>query len=130
MLALRKAWAALAVAAEHRTRGLQHRLVDEALVLVEGGVDARELLLDEHVAAAPFAGAEPLVVRILEGLEGPHQFAVRHHGVGRNARLGLELVVHLHIHVCLLVSGIELKPHAHAFMARRIGLVRCERNRP
>ena len=63
---------------------------------VDRRVEARELFLQHDVAAAPFDGREPLVIGLLERLEGAHHFAMRHHGVERNARLGLEFGIDIH----------------------------------
>ena len=73
-------------------------------------------------AAPTLVGDEALVVRLLERLEGAHHLAVRHHGLGRNAGLGLEFVLQVHIHVCLLVDRNELFcTHAWRQAARRDG---------
>jgi hypothetical protein len=74
---------------------------------VERRVEARQLFLQHDVAGALFAERQALVVGVLEGLEGAHHLAMRHHGVERNARLGLELIVGIDIHWFLLVNGCE-----------------------
>ncbi len=81
-----------ALAAERGPRRLQRDLVEPARLRVDRAIDARELFLQHDVAAAPLV-VEPLVVGLLERLEGAHQLAMRHHGVERNARLGFQIVV-------------------------------------
>jgi hypothetical protein len=78
-----------AFAADGRTRAFQRDLVEPARLRVERAVEAREFLLQHDVAGALVAERLVLVVGVLEGLEGAHHLAMRHHGVERNARLGL-----------------------------------------
>jgi hypothetical protein len=61
-------------AAQRRPHRFQRQLVDDAPVVVERAVDAIELLLEQRVGgAAPLQRIEPLVVRLLERLEGAHE---------------------------------------------------------
>ena len=50
-----------------------------------------------------------LLIRFLEFLKGAHQLGMRHHRVGRNARLGLKpglkFIVSINIHMVLLGYG-------------------------
>ena len=84
-----------ALAAERGPRVLQRDLVEPAPLRVDGGVDAGELFLQHDVTVAL---VEPLVVGLLEGLEGAHHLGVRHHRVLRNAGLGLQIVGSVDIH--------------------------------
>ena len=61
-------------AAQHGPARFQHQLVDQRLLRVERGIDPRHLVVGDDIAAAPLQRAEPLVVGILERLEGAHEF--------------------------------------------------------
>ena len=61
-------------AAQMRARRLQGQLVDDALVLVQRAVDAVDLVGGDDVGRhALLELGEPLVVAVLEGLEGAHE---------------------------------------------------------
>jgi hypothetical protein len=96
-----------AFAADRRTRAFQRKLVEPARLRVERAVEARELFLQHDVAGTLVAERLVLVVGVLERLEGAHHLAMRHHGVERNARLGLEIVVGIDIHWVLLANGCD-----------------------
>jgi hypothetical protein len=94
----------LRVMAERRPRAPERDLVEPARRRIERGVDARHLLLEQHVAALLLL-RKALVVGVLERLEGAHQVAVRHQRVGRQCALrdaghgpglGFEFGRHIH----------------------------------
>jgi hypothetical protein len=68
----------------------QRDVVEPTRVAVEGAVDARQFVLDQNIAGAFFRQRQALIIGLLEGLEGPHHFSMRHHRVERNARLGFQ----------------------------------------
>jgi hypothetical protein len=84
-------------AAEQGPAGLEDELVDAALGVVDGLVDAGDLLVEEDVARdAPLDGVEALVIGLAERLEGAHEVleggrdlrAARGFRVGSRGRLG------------------------------------------
>ena len=102
-LVLERGSAALrrALAAERGPRRLQRDLVEPAPLRVDGGVDARELFVQHDVAVARVV--EPLVVGLLEGLEGAHHLGMRDHGVcGMPALVSSSLSVSISIEVLLV----------------------------
>jgi len=96
-LVLQRRGAALrgALRTEDRPRRLQRDLVEPAPLRVDGRVDACEPLLQHDVGVAL---VEPLVIGLLEGLEGAHHLAMRDYRFRRNARLGFQVVVGIDIH--------------------------------
>ena len=53
------------------------------------------------VAAPALDRGQALVVRLLERLERAHHLAMGHHGLGRNAGLGLGCAVWMSISMCV-----------------------------
>jgi len=86
---------ASALSPDRRPLAFQRQVVEPARMRVDGAVDARELLLEHHVAALL---GKPCVVRVLEGLEGAHQLAMGDHGVERNAGLGFQFRCSVDVH--------------------------------
>jgi hypothetical protein len=78
---------------DRRTPRLRRDVVEAARMRVDCAVDARELFLEQHVGSLT---GETLVICLLEGVEGAPQFAMRDHGVERNAHLGFEFAVDVH----------------------------------
>jgi hypothetical protein len=99
VLERRRAAHVCAIATHSGPRRFQRDLVEPARLRVDAAVDAREFLFQHDVLVAL---GKPLVIGVLEGLESAHHLAMRHHGVERNARLGLKFIVGIDIHWLLL----------------------------
>jgi hypothetical protein len=73
-------------AAALRTRRLQRQIVERALLLIQGAIDAGELFRGDHIGGhAPFELVQPLVIGFLERLEGVQE-GVMGIGAFRRAR--------------------------------------------
>ena len=94
-----------AFATERGARRLQRDLVEAPGLRVHRGIDAGQLLVDQHVAGALLLQRQALVVGLLEGVEGAHHLGMRHHRVERYARFGLKLGMGIDIHLVLLLNG-------------------------
>ena len=79
-------------------------------------VNASKLLFQQNISGAFLR--KPLIVGLLEFLEGAHQLGMRHHRVGRNARLGLKFIVSINIHMVLLGYGQVFAARAAAALRR------------
>jgi hypothetical protein len=87
---------ALALGAERRTGGFQVDVVELALMGADRVVETRDLLFEQHVAAA-LERSEALVVRLLELRDGAHHLAMRDERIARHAGLGFELRFDVHM---------------------------------
>jgi hypothetical protein len=74
---------------ERRTRGFERYLIDAALVVVEGAIEAIELVGRERISgAARLDVGEAAVVLLFVGLEGAEQVVEREAKLGRALDLG------------------------------------------
>ena len=102
-----------ALQAKLRARGFQRQFVEPARLRIERGIDARDLVVMQHVGRLALDRVDALVIRRLEGVEGAHHFRMRHHSIRRKAGLAFEGLAFegfgfedvVYFHKILLVNG-------------------------
>ena len=65
---------------------------------IDCSVNASKFLIQENISSVSYSPGEPQIIGLLEFLEGPHQYGMRHRRVGQNAPpLGLKFILGINI---------------------------------